>query len=87
MGSQPKYSEVWFPYIQLKAFCIIEHTIYIFPTLLRPSFKLLLKSRNLKDLTISPNVHSTDTRTRLIDLLYLYESIAAVSLASMNGAY
>ena len=28
----------------------------------------------------------SDTRTRLINLLYLYESIAAVSLASMNGA-
>ena len=63
----------------LKAFCILEHTIYILPTLLRSSFKLLLKSRNLKDHIISLN----DTRTWLVDLLY--ESIAAASLASLNG--
>ena len=36
-GIPAKIFRVWFPYIQPKAFCIIEHTIYIFPTLLRPS--------------------------------------------------
>ena len=43
--------------------------MYILPTVLRPIFKLLLKSRALKDLITSPKIHSTEVRTRLMDKL------------------
>ena len=62
----------------------LKHTMYILPTVLRPIFKLLLKSRALKDLNTSPKIHSTEVRTRLMDKLK--PSIPGVNLASLNGA-
>lgn len=57
--------------------------MYIFPTVLRPIFKLFLKSRNLNDLIISPKIHSTDVLTVLMDLLYAIMS--GVSTAPLKG--
>ena len=74
-----------FPYRHEIAFCIIAETRYILPTLLKPSFKLLLKSRHLNDLTTSPNAHSTDSRTELMDLLN--SCMTGVTTAPQNGAW
>ena len=82
-GSKLKNSEVCFPKMHVKAFLIKEHTMYIFPTMLRPMFKLFLKSRNLNELVMSPNIHSTDVLTVLMDLLFAI--ISGVSTAPLKG--
>ena len=58
-------------------------TKYILPTELRPIFRLLLKSKALNDLTISPKVPSTDSLTELIELIKA--SIAGVIAFCLNG--
>lgn len=64
-----KKIDVWFPYKHVIAFWIRAQTKYILPTELKPILRLLLKSKALNDLTTSPNVHSTDSLTELIDKL------------------
>ena len=65
------------------AFCNNAQMMYILPTLLNPIFKFFLKSKNLNEFIMSPNVHSTDTRTALMDSLNAFMS--GVSLALVNG--
>ena len=83
-GSTSKYVEVKLPYIHVKQFFKIPETMYILPTALNPTFRSFLKSMNLKLLIISPNNHSTDTRTLLIDLLNA--SISGFSTTIRKGA-
>ena len=52
--------------------------------MLNPSLRFFLKSRNLKELTMSPKIHSTYERTEDIDLLN--SSISGVRTAFLNGA-
>ena len=62
---------------------MIAQTKYILPTKLKPVFRLLLKSKDLNDLTTSPKVHSTDSLTELIELLKA--CIAGVIAFCLNG--
>ena len=62
--------------------------MYIFPTVLRPIFKLFLKSRNLNELIISPKIHSTDVLTVLMDLLYaIMSGVSTAPSRGMLGPY
>ena len=54
----------------MRAFLKRAHTAYILPTGLKPIFKLYLKFKNAKYEVISPNTHSTATRTELSFRLY-----------------
>lgn len=65
------------------AFCKIAHTTYIFPTELNLIFRFFSKSKNLKELMISPKIHSTETLTALIDSLNA--CMSGVSLAFVKG--
>ena len=75
----PRNSEILFPYrrvIALKG----ANTRYIFPTLLIPILRFLLKPKNL---IISPKSHSTVTLTELMSKLYC--SIISVRTPWRNG--
>ena len=53
----------------MRIFLNSANTIYCFPTALNPNFKFFLKSKNLNELEISPNSHSTEALTELIAAL------------------
>lgn len=61
----------------MRIFLNSADTIYCFPTALNPNFKFFLKSKNLNELEISPNSHSTEALTELIAALNA--SISAVN--------
>ena len=82
-GSRSKDVAVLMPYKQLKAFCRSAETMYIFPMLLIPILRFFLKSTNLKYSMISPNNHSTNTLTELIEPFYAF--IKGVRWGFRNG--
>ena len=85
-GSKSKKYEVVFLYRQVCALLRSALTLYIFATGLSPTFKFFLKSMNLKLFNTSPNAHSTDIRTALIDLLKSFCCCVNGAPLSLKGA-